>query len=246
MCSVGTNDPWNAAGIGLDIRTLAACGVRPVTVVAGVCAQDADGVHALAPVPPELIDAQFAALSTARIAAYRIGALLDAASVDAVNRQLASTSVPVVYDPVLAPSGGGRFADDDIAPILGRLLPHVTIVTPNLIEAAALTQQPVRTVAEMIDAAETLVARGAAKVLITGGHLSGRPVDVFFDGESVQRLTASRIAGSMRGTGCVLAASLAAALAHGRPLPAAITQARKFVRRALRHAVDLGPMRVAY
>ena len=99
VASIGCTDPWNAAGLGLDIRALAACGIRPFTVVAGVTAQDAQGLTAAAAVTPELLAAQLASLRAAEIGAYRIGALLDRASVEIVARHLRASGVPAVYDP---------------------------------------------------------------------------------------------------------------------------------------------------
>ena len=88
-CSIGTPDPWHVAGLGLDIRALAECGVRPVTVVAGISAQDARGQHARGTVDPRLISAQFDALAEVPNAAYRVGALLDAAAVEIVAEHIA-------------------------------------------------------------------------------------------------------------------------------------------------------------
>ncbi|MBD5635227.1 MAG: bifunctional hydroxymethylpyrimidine kinase/phosphomethylpyrimidine kinase, partial [Candidatus Eremiobacteraeota bacterium] len=82
VCSIGCTDPWNAAGLGLDVRALAECGVHPLTVVAGVSAQDRTGIGALHAVPAEMVVAQLRSLRAAGIAAYRIGALLDVATVE--------------------------------------------------------------------------------------------------------------------------------------------------------------------
>ena len=248
VVSIGTLDPWNAAGLGLDIRALAECGVRPLSVAAGFSAQDERGVHAQFALPPEAIAAQFAALASAPVAAYRIGALLDAAGVAAVARALAGVRVPVVYDPVFAPSAGGSFADDaTVAAVRERLLPRVTIVTPNLAEAARLlgSARPAER-SEMLATARALQRLGPSAVLLTGGHLPGRPLDVLAGAAGSAEFEAERIAGEMRGTGCLLAAALAAALAHGRSLRVAVEEARAFVRTKLRAAQTFGPQRVAY
>jgi len=247
VVSIGCTDPWNAAGLGLDIRALAASGVRPLSVVAGVTAQDANGVTAASAIAPDVIAAQLASLRDARIGAYRIGALLDRASVDVVANHVRRRNVPVVYDPVFAPSGGGRFASDEVvAAIRSDLVPLVTLVMPNLSEARALTDATVDDRAGMEAAARTLVALGARAALVKGGHLHDRALDVLVDAAGVETFEAPRIAGTLRGTGCLLACGVAAALARGEELRASIAAGRALVRERFIAAESVGAMRVAY
>lgn len=239
VCSIGTTDPWNAAGVGLDARIVAQCGGRAVTVVAAVSAQDANGLHALHSVPPATIAAQFASLRNADIAAVRIGALVGADAITTIADMLAGSDVPVVYDPAFGPSAGGRFADAaTVAAIRERLLRVVSVCTPNLAEAAELAQRaPLANEDGMAAAGAALRALGCDAALVTGGHLDGDPVDLLVDAEGVARYAAARIAVQMRGTGCVLASALAVALARGVALRAAIETARTFVRTKIAGAV---------
>jgi hydroxymethylpyrimidine/phosphomethylpyrimidine kinase len=248
VCSIGCTDPWNAAGLGLDVRALADCGVRPVSVVAGVSAQDAGGLRAAAAIAPGLIAAQFEALTGAAVAAYRIGALLDPESVAAVARALRGALVPVVYDPVLGPSGGGAFADDaTLAAIRERLLPQVTIVTPNLAEAARLTGEALPADRSAMErAGRDLLDLGAGAALVTGGHLPGDPIDLLVERGGALAFAGTRLAGTLRGTGCLLACALAAELARGATLPAAVERGRAFVRERFSRAQTVGGMRLAY
>lgn len=253
VLAIGATDPWNAAGLGLDVRAIAACGGRALTVVAGVTAQDAGGLRAARAVAADLIAAQFASLARAEIAAVRIGALLDPASVAAVaawlrGRHEAGRGVPVVYDPVLGPSGGGAFADDaTTAAIVADLVPLVSLALPNLAEVARLTgsREPASPQA-MAHAGERLRARGATAVLVTGGHLAGDPVDVLVAAEGTRTFAGARIAGGLRGTGCLLACAIAVALARGRPLAEAVETGRAFVRERFAGAREIAGMRVAY
>ncbi len=247
VCSIGTIDPWNAAGLGLDILVLSECGVRPLTVVAGISAQDASGVRGLIAIEPRMILAQWAGLARAGVAAIRVGALASAASVAAVASIVEAARLPVVYDPALGPTAGGRFADDETAgAIRTRLLPLVTVCTPNAAEAAELTRVRAGGVAEMLLAGRALQALGARAALVTGGDLDGDPCDVLVDDDGECELIAPRVAGTMRGTGCVLAAALAAELARGAPLRAAVERARAFVRKKIAGARASGDFRVAY
>ncbi|GAC1497859.1 MAG: bifunctional hydroxymethylpyrimidine kinase/phosphomethylpyrimidine kinase [Vulcanimicrobiaceae bacterium] len=253
VLTIGATDPWNAAGLGLDVRALAACGARAVPVVAGVTAPVVTGVHDRLAMPPALIAAQFRALADAHVAAVRIGALLDAASVRAVADWLAERRAnggteAVVYDPVFGPSGGGAFAGTEtVAAIRDVLVPLVSVVTPNLDEIARLTGRSVaRTSVDMAGAGHALRALGARAVLVTGGHLEGSATDVLVDRDGVREFVGPRSPGSLRGTGCLLACALAAALARDRTLPEAIEDARAFVRARFLDATEFARMRVAY
>jgi hydroxymethylpyrimidine kinase/phosphomethylpyrimidine kinase len=247
VCSIGTSEPWNAAGLGLDIRALAECGAYAVTVTAGVTAQDRTGVHAALAVPAALVEAELAALAEASIAAYRVGVLLDVATVEVIAAHLATVDVPVVYDPALAPSGGGRFGSDEVTRAIRRsLLPVVTLVTPNLVEAATLTERPVGERGSMEAAASVLVSLGAQAALVKGGHLPERTIDVLVDVEGTFAYEAERLPGTLRGTGCLLACSLAAALAQGLSLRDAVARARAFVRAKIAHPHERGGMSLAY
>ena len=248
VCSVGTSDPWNAAGLGLDILALWECGARPVTVVAASRLRTRAASASMFELPPELIAAQFAALASAPLSAYRVGALAGARAAGAVASALAGNALPLVYDPVLSASAGGTFADAETrAAIRTALVPRAHILTPNAAEAAELLGSPVgANAAELGEAARALRALGAHAVLVTGGDLAGAPIDVLADGAGTVAYEEERIPGAMRGTGCLLACALAAALAQGKDVRAAVAQARAFVRRKLREAVRLGPFRVAY
>jgi hydroxymethylpyrimidine/phosphomethylpyrimidine kinase len=247
VASVGTTMPYASTGLLLDLAVIRNFGARPVAIVAGVSAQDADRVLARMPVDPGTIAKQFDALTGLRIGAFCVGALLDPGSVRAVAAGLAGhPRTPVVCDPVIAASGGDRLADDaTIAALRTHIFPRCTLITPNLAEAALLTGGKVKDVPAMHAALPALFAFGPAAVLLKGGHLRGDACDVFSDGTSVRELHAPRIPLELRGTGSLLAAAIAARLAFGDPLPIAVEAARAFVRECIEHGMPFAGMRVA-
>ncbi len=247
VCTVGTTHPLAFAGLAFALLALAEDAVRPVCVVAGVSAQSADRVLARSPVDPATIAAQFAALRGAEVAAFHVGALLSAAAVRAVADGLAGyPEVPVVLDPVLAASGGDPLADDATRLALrDLLLPRAALVTPNLAEAGALLERALPDAAALHAAARDLVALGARAALVKGGHLAGDPVDVLAEGERTRAYASPRIAGELRGTGDLLAVTVAACLANGAPLGEAVERARRRVRTALARGVPFAGTRAA-
>ncbi len=154
--------------------------------------------------------------------------------------------VPVVVDPVLAATGGGVLADDATRSALREMLvPRATLVTPNLDEASALLGRSVGDVAAMHDAATAFVALGARAALVKGGHLAGDAVDVLADERGTHEFRSQRVAGTLRGTGDLLAVTIAACLARGAQLPEAIERARRRVREAIACSVPFAGTRVA-
>jgi hydroxymethylpyrimidine/phosphomethylpyrimidine kinase len=236
VLSIGTTHPWNVAGVGRDLVVGGEYGVRVFTAVAGVSAQDGRGVTALHAIPTDVFVAQLAALPWDSAGAVRLGALPTLAAVRAVAEPLRLRPwLPAVVDPVFTASRGGELADaparygvrDELAS-LGNV-----VLTPNFEEAAFLLGRTSIERDAIGEAAGTLQARGAAAVLLKGGHLDGDPSDALATVGGVEIFTDSRIAGTMHGTGCTLAMALACELANGRPIAHAVRAARAYVRTQL-------------
>ncbi|HEV3086202.1 MAG TPA: PfkB family carbohydrate kinase [Candidatus Elarobacter sp.] len=247
VATVGTTHPLAFAGLGFAMLALADEGVRAVCVIAGVSAQDAAHVLARSAVDAANIRAQFDAIRAANVDAFHVGALLSAESVHAVADSLATfPGVPVVVDPVLAASGGDALGDGATREALrDALFPRATLVTPNLFEASAFLGRSVADVAAMHDAATAFLGLGARAALIKGGHLEGAAVDVFADADATCEFSSPRVEGTIRGTGDLLAVTIAACLARGATLPEAIEHARRRVREAIARGVAFAGTRVA-
>jgi hydroxymethylpyrimidine kinase/phosphomethylpyrimidine kinase len=243
VCSIGCTDPTAAAGLFADAAVYQRIGVAGVFVVTGITAQNSDRVSAVRPVPPSTIVAQLESIwEQVRPDAVRVGLVPGALAIDAVCDFLAKRRrrPPIVVDPVLTASSGYTFVHGKSIDALRRLARFATLLTPNVHEAAVLARMPVRNAHDAERASRALAASGIA-VLVTGGHLPGRQcVDILARGGRIRRYTGTRLAGDMRGSGCVLAAAIAAQLAKGDSLDAAVRSARSFVRRAMTTARPLG------
>jgi hydroxymethylpyrimidine/phosphomethylpyrimidine kinase len=212
--------------------------------VTSLTAQNTTGVRARHDVPAAFVGAQLeAVLDDLPVAAAKTGLLPDAAIVDVVVERFGRRGAPpLVVDPVLvATSGDALTGPSALAAIRDRLLPIAWVVTPNLVEAEALTGRRVTTVATMRDAATALVERGAQAVLVKGGHLADRACDVLATAEGIHELEAPRhLVGRTHGTGCTLSAAIAAELARGLPLLDAVRSAKDYVGRAIAASLALG------
>jgi hydroxymethylpyrimidine kinase/phosphomethylpyrimidine kinase len=172
--------------------------------------------------------------------------LSNAAAAKVVREVLDSCpELPAVLDPVLCSSGGVELLDASGQDFLRReLIPRVTLVTPNLTEAAALTELPVDNLESMKAAAHKLVEMGARGVVVTGGHLE-KAIDVLLVGTEMESFVADRFKpDNTHGTGCTFSSAVAANLALGRQLRDAIVLAKAYVAEAIRNAFPVGPGRI--
>ena len=244
--SVAGSDPTGGAGLQADLRAFAYLGCYGMAAPSALTVQTTEALTEVVPVEARLLRAQLdAALGDVGADAVKVGMLADAAGVQAVGEALrAHGPRAVVVDPVLSASVGGALAGPDGAAALRHwLIPLATVLTPNLPELSQLTGAPVAGEGEAIAAAEALRALGARWVLVKGGHGAdpARVVDLLVGPGGVQRFEGPRLSTpSTHGTGCVLSSLLAAGLAQGLAVPAAVAQARGLLREALGAAVPLG------
>jgi hydroxymethylpyrimidine/phosphomethylpyrimidine kinase len=244
--SIAGSDPSGGAGIQGDLRTFAAFDVHGLSAITCLTVQGTRGVRAVEPIAATLVRAQIeTVLSDVRADVVKTGALATAAIVDVVVEVMRGRRrLPLVVDPVMLSSSGAPLLDPrGVRRMLDALLPRATIVTPNLDELALLLGVPApRDVESLARAGERLRERTGTSVLAKGGHLHGAPVDVLIDARGTKLLAGERIhTRCTHGTGCTLASAIAAGLARGDELHAAVRRAKAFVERALRAGQPIGP-----
>jgi hydroxymethylpyrimidine/phosphomethylpyrimidine kinase len=244
--TIAGSDSSSGAGIQADLKTFSALGVYGASVIAALTAQNTRGVSAVLEVPPAFVTAQMdAVFADLAVGAVKIGMLGNAGVVEAVAAGLARhRHLPVVLDPVMVATSGDRLLTPDAVEALRRrLVPLALVVTPNLPEAAALLDaSQAATEDEMVRQAERLLALGAKAVLMKGGHGKGaESADLLVTATATVRFAAARIATkNTHGTGCTLAAAIAAGLAKGESLAAAVRAAKDYVTAAIAAADRLG------
>jgi len=232
---IGGSDSSGGAGIARDLRTLADLATEAACAITAVTAQTHGQLLSVQHVPPESVRTQIrAALDSAAVRAIKIGMLGTAATVIAVAESVRRAgAIPIVLDPVLLSSSGGVLLDEEgRAEMRARLFPLVTLLTPNLPEAASLCgAAPAVSREALFEQASALLASGARAVLLKGGHASGpQAEDLLLSGNGVPRwLSAPRLQAHRRGTGCALASAIAAGLAHGASLEEACRGAKGYV-----------------
>jgi hydroxymethylpyrimidine/phosphomethylpyrimidine kinase len=244
--TIAGSDSGGGAGIQADLKTFEARGVFAASALTAITAQNTVGVDGVIELPPEFVARQIdAVLGDIGADAVKTGMLASAPIIEAVVDRLVHHGVrTLVVDPVMvAKSGDALLAPEARQALVERLLPLALVVTPNLHEAGVLVGSPVRTMDDMLRAARSIHSMGAANVVVKGGHLEDveESVDILFTGEDYREFRAPRIdTPNTHGTGCTFASCIAAELAKGADVPAAVGVAKEYLTGAIRAGADMG------
>ncbi len=236
--SVAGSDPTGGAGLQLDLRVFERHGVHGMAVPTALTSQSSKGVHQVLPVFPSVAGEQLHTLLGDIVPdAIKIGLLGRDDVLLRVAMVLERCDAPRVVDPVLRASDGSILLERRaLGSLCERIIPGAALVTPNLDEAEQLTGTR-----DPEEAARVLLEIGAEAALVKGGHGEGPADDFLLTRNGGEWLSAPRIeAGAVHGTGCALSSAVAARLARGEPLGAAVRGAKEFVSQAIAAATALG------
>ena len=245
VITFAATDPTSGAGLQADLLALASMGCYPLSVVTALTVQDTAGVEGILPIDPDWVaDQARCLLEDMPIAAFKMG-MLGSTEIVTMVAEIVSDypDVPLVLDPVLTSGRGDVFANEDmISAIRELLVPQSTIVTPNVPELRRLAGEDDDEEASLADCAQRLLDTGCEYVLVTGTHASTPDVvNTLYQREGVLRSDSwQRLPGSYHGSGCTLAAALAANLARGLDIGDAVYEAQDYTWQALSHAFRPG------
>jgi hydroxymethylpyrimidine/phosphomethylpyrimidine kinase len=242
--TIAGSDSGGGAGIQADLKTFAALGVYGMSAIAALTAQNTVGVRGIVEVAPDFVSLQIrTVVEDIGVDAVKTGMLSNAAVISQVAKDLRELGLQkVVVDPVMVAKGGDRLLRADAVNAMAKeLFPLALVVTPNLHEAAALIDREVGNLEEMKEAARAIKAFGPRYVVIKGGHLTGTPLDLLFDGNNFFEFTNQRYdTPHTHGTGCTFASAIAAGLARGLPVEQAVARAKQYITAAIQHGIAMG------
>ncbi|MDX6739090.1 bifunctional hydroxymethylpyrimidine kinase/phosphomethylpyrimidine kinase [Actinocorallia sp. A-T 12471] len=243
VLTVAGSDSGGGAGIQADLKTMLALGVHGMSVICAVTAQNSLGVQGYWELPPEAVAAQLdSVLSDIGAQAVKTGMLASTVLVETVAEHLGRYDAPLVVDPVgVSKHGDTLLAPEAVDAVRNELLPLATVVTPNLWEVELLTGVKVESEDDLLRAAEAVKEFGPQWVLIKGGHLPTRPVDLLYDGSQTHLYSDERYDNRhTHGTGCTLASAIASHLALGLTVPEAVAASKTYISGAIRAGFPLG------
>jgi len=238
---IAGSDSGGGAGIQADIKSVTALGGFAMTAITALTAQNTQGVFGIHEVPPEFIVQQIdVVLSDIGADCIKVGMLHSPEVIDAVCDLLEAKApgVPIVVDPVMVAKGGAALLEQTaVATLKRRMILLATLLTPNIPEAEVLTGMKIKDRDDAIAAGRMLSTLGPEYVLIKGGHMEGEMVSdlLFRERELVEAFVGPRLeTPNTHGTGCTTASAIAAGMAQGLDVTAAVGRARAYVFEAIR------------
>ena len=240
VLSFAASDSSGGAGIQADILTLASMGCHPLSVITAITIQDTAGVDDVLALDPEWVtDQARSVLEDMPVHVFKMGMLGSVEVIMAIAEVISDyPNIPLVLDPVLASGRGDELASDDMVMAMRELLlPQVTILTPNSLEARRLAQDDDENdLPDLGLCAERLLQMGCEYVLVTGTHENtSQVINSLYGASGVVRTDSwRRLEGSFHGSGCTLASAIAAGLANGLPISEGVYEAQEYTWQSLR------------
>lgn len=258
ILTIAGSDSGGGAGVQEDLKVFTLLGAYGSSVITALTAQNTLGVHGVLPTPPEFVAEQLdAVLSDIKPQAIKTGMLTNAETIEVVANTLRRHAFKgiLVIDPVMVAKGGHQLlAKEAISAMIQHLFPLADVITPNVEEASALLNQPIRNKQEAMDAALRLkgMLKDAASpayrspmkmVVLKGGHLSEeKATDLLCccNGKLKEYSMPRHNSKNTHGTGCTFSAALTAYLAQNKSIQDAVYLAKLFTNKAIFASFDLG------
>jgi len=246
ILTINAFDSSGADGVAADLKTFQTFRVYGASAITAILAGNTTGVQALHPVPMELVGQQIEAIvADIPIHGVKVGVLATAANVEIAASliQAFNLSHYLVVDPILHSSAGQPLLEEKgLAILRDKLLPMAFCITPNKLEAEALTGLTLTDRNHVKDAAKMLHDRGTKHVVITGGHFDDtRTVDLWYDGQVFNAFDAMRLPSkNTLGLGSTFSSILCAMVSKGVLLGEAIDKAKKYLAKAMQHPFQIG------
>lgn len=241
--TIAGSDPSGGAGIQADLKTFHQRGVYGMSVVTLLTVQNTKAVKEVLVIGAEKVIAQLdAVLEDIPCHAAKTGALGHERVIHLLAGRVKDFRFPLIVDPVMVSKHGAALMVPEAREVFKKeLLPHATLVTPNLYEAQELAGFPVTDLESMERAAKAIAEMGPRAVLVKGGHLQEEAVDLLYYEGRVEVYKAARLnTNRTHGAGCTHSAVITAELAKGKPLAEAVRLAKAFITKAIETSPGLG------
>jgi hydroxymethylpyrimidine/phosphomethylpyrimidine kinase len=242
--TIGVSDSSGGSGIQADIKAIAAQECYAASVVVGVVAQNFSGTKGSYAIPESFVHAQLdTIIDELPVKVVKVGMVPSVATIRVIGRWLREhPKLQVVVDPVASDSRGIPVLQPEMVhELCEQLMPRATITTPNRFEAALISgMEECLSVEDMEQAASAIFKRFGCPVVVTGGGLSDRTLDVLCGLDGVSHFEApTHKRSKVHGAGCAHSAVIAACLARGDHLRDAIYHAKHYVSAAIANAPAL-------
>jgi len=235
---IAGSDSSGGAGIQADIKTVTALGGYAMTAVTAVTAQNTKGVSAVVPIKPKEIAKQILfTCKDIKPNVIKIGMLHSSQVIKSVANALKKVKTSkIILDPVMVAKGGARLINQSaIRTLKDKLIKKAYLITPNIPEAEVLTKTKIKSLEDMIHAANILLKFGVKNVLLKGGHRKSKYMeDILLNRKEIKIFKNKKIkTRNTHGTGCTLSSAIATFLSCGKPLKKSCELGIKYVNQAI-------------
>ena len=242
---IAGSDSSGGAGIQADIKTVSSLGSYAMTAITAVTAQNTTGVKSIFSINSKEITKQIIfTCKDIKPDAIKIGMLHSPGVINSVINSLNKIKVKkIILDPVIVAKGGAKLINDKAIQILkNKLIKKVTLITPNIFETEILTKTKIKTIEDMIYAANIFLNLGAKNILVKGGHLNSKIVqDVFVNKSEIKIFKHKKITTkNTHGTGCTLSSAITTYFSCGKPLKKSCELGIKYVNHAIGSNLNYG------
>ena len=242
---IAGSDSSGGAGIQADIKTVTALGGYAMTAVTAITAQNTTGVNSVIPIHPKDIEKQILFTSKdIKPDAIKIGMLHSSDVINSIIKSLKKIKTKkIILDPVMVAKGGFKLINNKaIETLREKLINKVYIITPNIPEAEVLSKTKIRSLDDMIRAANILLKFGVKNILIKGGHRNTRTMqDVLLNKKELKIFQNKKIkTKNTHGTGCTLSSAIATFFACGKNINKSCELSIKYVNQSIRSNLNYG------
>ena len=243
ILSIAGSDPSAGAGIQNDIKTFSALGTHGLTVITSITSQNTTKFTKIEPVSAKMIKSQLdSVFSDFEISAIKIGMVYNSSIIKAIHSKLNKTKIPIILDPVIKSTTGGKLIENSALTNYKKLLvPLSYAITPNVFEAEKISGVSIKNKQDLLNCAQKIIAIGAKNVVITGNSFeTGKISDFVLDSKKHYIVSGKKLSHVNHGSGCNYSASLTVAIAKGKNIHNAAKFAKSFTYNAIKNSQKIG------
>ncbi|WP_105614614.1 bifunctional hydroxymethylpyrimidine kinase/phosphomethylpyrimidine kinase [Vallitalea okinawensis] len=244
VLTIAGSDCSGGAGIQADLKTIMAHGCYGMSVITALTAQNTTGVYGIEECTTAFVKNQMDCVFTdIPPDSVKIGMVASKDIIETIAEGLKKYQPKhMVVDPVMVATSGSLLLEESaMTALCSRLLPLATVITPNLYEAALLSDMTIQTTDDMMKAAKKISEMVNGSILIKGGHLEEHANDLLYSDGQYYWIEGHRVDNAnTHGTGCTLSSAIASNLALGYSLEECVRRSKSFITGAIEDQMDLG------
>ncbi len=240
-------DPSGGAGIFLDIKTIQRLGGYAFGIPTCLTVQNTQKVYKVYEINPRYFLRSFEALikDVEKFDGIKIGALYSKKIIDLTIELIKKYQLKnMVLDPVINPTKGISLLKKEAFSSLLKLIPHCTVITPNIPEAEILSEMKIKSLKDMKTSIEKISKKfHIENIILKGGHLNmeNKVYDLLYSGNRLTLFEKEYLEDqNIHGTGCLFSSILSFFLAQNLNLKKAFYETENLFQKFIKKKIKIG------